>query len=75
MKVPHALYSLAASLRATSSSGAALTAEVNAGRVVFRGGRYGEASLDASCSTVERVKAHWAGYVAANGAASATEGA
>jgi hypothetical protein len=66
MKVSHVLYSLAASLKATAATGATLTAEVNAGRVVFKGGRYGEASLDATCSTVERVKAHWSGYVAAN---------
>jgi hypothetical protein len=64
MKVPHALYSLAASLKAASAAGP-LTAEVNAGRVMFLGGRYGAHSVDAS-SSPERVLAHWAGYVAAN---------
>jgi len=36
-------------------------------RIVFTGGRFGDASIDASCSDDARILAHWEGYVVANG--------
>lgn len=40
-------------------------------RVVFTGGRFGDHSLDRHCSSLERVKAHWAGYCEAQERATA----
>lgn len=37
------------------------------GRVVFKGGKSGEHSIDISVSSPERVLAHWEGYCEANG--------
>ncbi len=38
-------------------------------RIVFRGGKNGDHSIDVSVSDVERVLAHWDGYCEANGLA------
>lgn len=44
-----------------------LRAEVAGDRVVFTGGAQGEHSLDIGASSVERMLAHWAGYIENNG--------
>lgn len=42
-----------------------LYAALEADRIVFKGGRYGEHSLDAKLSSADRVVSHWRGYVQA----------
>lgn len=42
-----------------------LMAVLEGDRVVFKGGRFGEHSLDAKLSSAERVIAHWRGYIQA----------
>jgi len=42
-----------------------LYAVLESDRVVFKGGRFGEHSLDAKLSSADRVIAHWRGYIQA----------
>ncbi len=42
-----------------------LCATLEGDSIVFSGGRYGSHSLDAKCSSADRVIAHWRGYVEA----------
>jgi hypothetical protein len=45
-----------------------LTFSLDETRIVFKGGKHGEHSLDRLGSTPERIKAHWQGYCENNGA-------
>lgn len=47
---------------------------VTGGRIVFKGGKDGEHSLDILASSPERILAHWEGYCEANGLLKPTVG-
>lgn len=53
--------------RAQVVDGKAVWVHVQSKRIVFTGGKFGEHSIDASCSDEARILAHWEGYVEANG--------
>jgi hypothetical protein len=50
-----------------AQNGLRLSARIEAGYVVFSGGRQGEASIALDVSSAARVLAHWDGYCVANG--------
>lgn len=52
--------------RAQRVDGKAVWVSVRSERIVFTGGKFGEASIDASCSDEARILAHWDGYCQAN---------
>lgn len=58
---------LAASFRAVRADGAPLSSHVEEGRIAFVGGSRGDHSIALSASDEDRVRAHWEGYVEANG--------
>ena len=65
---PKALSALLLILRCVSPDRKlTLKASLKDGRVIFSGGKFGEASIDASVSSRARIVAHFDGYCAANG--------
>lgn len=55
-------------LKRNTNDGLKLHARIEAGAVVFAGGRHGNASIWLDVSSTARVIAHWEGYCEANGA-------